>query len=320
MKKEIKIALVAIAAIVILFFGMNFLKGISLFSDDNVYYARFSDISGLAANNPIFANGYQVGLVKSVDYDYTGNGDIVVGFSVDDKMQLPVGTTAEIVSDFMGNVKMNLILSPENALGTVSSNDTLLSSETPMAVAGNHAMLTIGDTIQGQQAVGLMARAAALLPAVEQMLPKLDSILTSVNALMADPAIARSLHNVETVTAELKTSTRQLNTLMGNMNQKMPGLMTKADGVLDNAQQLTENLSAIDINATMKKVDQTLANVEAVTEKLNSPTGSAGMLLNDPSLYNRVNGTLNSAEQLLNDVREHPKRYINISIFGKKEK
>ena len=107
---------------------------------------------------------------------------------------------------------------------------------------------------------------------------------------------------------------------MANFNRQMPSLMTKADGVLDNTQQLTQNLSAIDLNTTMQKVDRTLANVEAVTQKLNQPNGSAGLLMNDPTLYNRVNGTLNSAEQLLNDLREHPKRYINISIFGKKEK
>jgi len=320
MKKEIKIALVAIAAIVTLFFGMNFLKGVSVLSEKNVYYARFSDISGLAANNPIFANGYQVGLVKSIDFDYSGSGNIIVGFSVDDEMKLPVGTTAEIVSDFMGNVKMNLLLNPMQGQGAVVANDSLSKADGLAGVGANTALLSLGDTINGQQAEGLLARAAALLPAVEQMLPKLDSILSSVNALMADPSIARSLHNVEVVTSDLKTSTRELNTLMAGMNRQMPGLLTKADGVLDNAQQVTENLSAVDIDATMKKVDQTLANVEAVTQKLNSPTGSAGMLLNDPSLYNRVNGTLNSAEQLLNDVREHPKRYINVSIFGKKEK
>ena len=307
MKKEIKIALVAIAAIVILFFGMNFLKGISLFSEKNVYFARFSNINGLTANNPIFANGYQVGLVKDIHFDYSGHGDIIVAFTLDDKMHLPVGTTAAIGSDFMGNVSMNLVLPTTN-------------TPLPTGEGSGMGLLHKGDTIPGVQTEGIMARAAALLPAIEQMLPKLDSILMSVNTLMADPAIAHTLHNVNRISSDLTTSTRQLNTLMANFNRQMPSLMTKADGVLDNTQQLTQNLSAIDLNTTMQKVDRTLANVEAVTQKLNQPNGSAGLLMNDPTLYNRVNGTLNSAEQLLNDLREHPKRYINISIFGKKEK
>ena len=307
MNKELKIALVAIAAIVILFFGMNFLKGISLFSEKNVYFARFSNINGLTANNPIFANGYQVGLVKDIHFDYSGHGDIIVAFTLDDKMHLPVGTTAAIGSDFMGNVSMNIVL---------PTNNTPL----PTGEGTGVGLLHKGDTIPGVQAEGIMARAAALLPAIERMLPKLDSILMSVNTLMADPAIAHTLHNVDRISSDLTTSTRQLNTLMANFNRQMPSLMTKADGVLDNTQQLTQNLSAIDLNTTMQKVDRTLANVEAVTQKLNQPNGSAGLLMNDPTLYNRVNGTLNSAEQLLNDLREHPKRYINISIFGKKEK
>ena len=320
MKKEIKIALVAIAAIAILFFGMNFLKGISLFSEKNVYYARFSNINGLTANNPIFANGYQVGLVKDIHFDYSGQGDIIVAFSLNDKMHLPVGTAAAIESDFMGNVRMNIIFPTNNTPLPTGEGSGVGLSPLPTGEGTGVGLLHKGDTIPGVQAEGVMARAAALLPAIERMLPKLDSILMSVNTLMADPAIAHTLHNVDRISSDLTTSTRQFNTLMANFNRQMPSLMTKADGVLDNTQQLTQNLSAIDLNTTMQKVDRTLANVEAVTQKLNQPNGSAGLLMNDPTLYNRVNGTLNSAEQLLNDLREHPKRYINISIFGKKEK
>ena len=306
MKKEIKIALVAIAGIIVLFFGMNFLKGISLFSEKNVYYASFSNISGLSASNPIFANGYQVGIVRDIAFDYSGGGDIVVAFTLDDRMQLPKGTTASIESDFMGNVRMTLLL-----------ND--LEAPSLQGKVGG-GLIAPGDTIQGAMAEGLMARAAALIPAVEQMLPKVDSILASVNALLADPAIAHSIRNVEKVSTDLTTTTRQVNTLMARLNNQLPTILTKADGVLDNSQELTKNLTAIDIDGTMKKVDQTLANVQAFSERLNKPEGSLGLLMNDASLYDRLNGTLTNAEQLLGDIKEHPKRYINISVFGKKDK
>lgn len=299
MKKEIKIALVAIAGIVVMYFGMNFLKGMSVFADRNVYYATFDDISGLSASNPILTNGYKVGVVKEILFDYANNNQIVVRFSLnDEKMRLPEGTTATIDRDFMGNVKMHLTMPSE----------------------GSTAMLNVGDTICGSMDGGLMSRAAEIIPQVEQMLPKIDSILANLNALTGDPALARSLHNVEAITNDLTTSTRQLNKLMGNLNQQMPALMTKADGVLDNTQQLTKNLAEVDVNATMARVDQTIANVQAVTAKLNEPNGTVGLLLNDPSLYNRLNGTLQSAEQLLSDIKEHPRRYINVSVFGRKEK
>lgn len=301
--KEIKIALVAIVGIVLLYLGMNFLKGMSLFSNNNIYYITFKDISGLSSSNPIFADGYQVGVVESINFDYSGEKDVIVAFSVDNDLRIPKGSSAEIVSDFMGNVKMNLVL-----------------AKAQQGTARPTGILAQGDTIEGSQSEGLMARAAQLIPTIEQMLPKVDSILASVNALMADPALKASIHNVNTITADLTTSTRQLNTLMAGINRQMPTLMTKVDGVLDNSQQLTQNLSAIDVEATMQKVDKAIANVEAVTSKLNSNEGSLGLLMNDNTFYNRVNGTLQSAESLLSDVKEHPKRYINISVFGRKDK
>ena len=320
MKKEIKIALVAIAGIIVLFFGMNFLKGISLFSEKNVYYASFSNISGLTVSNPIFANGYQVGIVRDIAFDYSGGGDIVVAFTLDDKMQLPKGTTASIESDFMGNVRMNLLLSSHNTPLPTGEGLEVGLSPLPTGEGLEGGALSPGDTIQGAMAEGLMARAAALIPAVEQMLPKVDSILASVNALLADPAIAHSIRNVEKVSTDLTTTTRQVNALMTRLNSQLPTLMTKTDGVLDNAQQLTKNLTTLDIDGTMQKVDQTLANVQAVSEKLNKPDGTLGLLMNDATLYDRFNGTLTNAEQLLGDIKEHPKRYINISVFGKKDK
>lgn len=297
MKKEIKIALVAIAGIVILYFGMNFLKGMSVFAEKNVYYATFENIEGLTVSNPIFANGYQVGVVKQIDFDYSNPGCILVRFSLNDEMRLPMGTKAEIESDFMGNVKMNLV----------------------MGQTGKE-VIAQGDTISGGLRQGLMSRAAAMVPQVEKMLPKLDSILLSLNTLLADPSIARSLHNVETVTADLTTSTRELNTLMASLNKQVPSMIVKADGILDNTQALTANLATVDVGATVAKVDKTIAQVEALTGKLNQPNSSLGMLMNDPSLYQQLNTTVESADKLLNDLRQHPKRYVHFSVFGKKEK
>lgn len=104
--KEIKIALVAVTGIILLFFGLNFLKGMSIFSNDDTYYIKFKDISGLSASNPIYADGYQVGVVKDISYDYDGNNGVVVRFSVNNSLRIPKGSSAEIISDLMGNVKM----------------------------------------------------------------------------------------------------------------------------------------------------------------------------------------------------------------------
>ena len=297
MSKEIKIALVAIFGIVVLFFGMNFLKGMSIFSNDNFYYIKFKDISGLSASNPIFADGYRVGVVKNIDYDYKNNGYIVVKFDVDNDLRIPKGSSAEIESDVMGNVKMNLLLA-NNPRERVEP----------------------GDTILGALKGGLMEKVATLIPTIQQMLPKLDSILTSVNSLLADPAIAQSLHNIKNTTANLSASSKQLNVLMANLNKNVPGMMTKVNSTLDNTEKLTANLAAVDIQGTMAEVNQTLANVKSVTNKINNNKGSLGLLMNDPALYNNLNTTVKSADTLLNNLREHPKRYVHFSVFGKKDR
>lgn len=295
--KEIKIALVAIVSIVLLFFGMNFLKGMTLFSSGNSYYITFKDISGLSSSSPIFANGYRVGVVKDVSFDYENNGDVVVEFMVDDDLQIPRGSTAEIVSDLMGNVKMNLLLA-DNPRDFVAK----------------------GDTIMGVINSGMLGKAKDMIPVIEKMLPKLDSILANINMLLSDPNIGRTLGNVQKTTENLTVTTQQLNALMANVNKDVPGLMGKASGLLDNANNLTANLAAVDVASTVAKVDQTLDNVQQLTSKLNNNKGTLGLLMNDETLYNNLTNTVLSADSLLNNLREHPKRYVHFSLFGKKDK
>ena len=295
--KEVKIAIVAIVGLVVLFLGMNFLKGLDLFSSESKYYISFKDISGLSSSCPIYADGYQVGVVRNIQYDYGQTKDIIVEASINKDMRIPKGSSAEIVSDLMGNVKVNLLL------------------------ANNmRERINPGETIVGGINDGAMGQMKDLIPIVQKMLPKLDSILCSVNALLQDPAIANSLHNVETVTGNLTTSTRQLNTLLGTLNRRVPGLLAKADNVMDNTEVITGKLAKVDVDGTMQKVNTTLQNVQEFTHQLNNNQGSLGLLMRDPNLYYDLNATVKSADSLLIDLKAHPKRYVHFSIFGKKDK
>ena len=295
--KEIKIALVAIVGILIMYFGINFLKGMNLFSTNNAYYMTFDDIQGLGASTPIYADGYKVGIVDGLEYDYKENGPIKVKVDIIKDLRIPQGSKAEIVKDLMGNLQVNLLLA-NNPRERVEPGGII-----PGAVNG-----------------GMMDKAANLVPVVEKMLPKLDSILTSVNALLADPALAASLHNVETITSNLTVSTRELNTLMAGLNKQVPGMIGKANGVLDNTNRLTANLASLDVQGTLNKVNQTLESAHQFTEKLNSNQGSLGLLMNDTKLYDNLTSTMSHADSLVIDLKAHPKRYVHFSVFGRQDK
>ena len=295
--KEIQIALVAVVGIIVLYFGLQFLKGMTLFSTDNRYFVKFQDVSGLSVASPIFANGYRVGVVETIDFNYGNTSEIVASIGVDKNMQVPKGSRAEIATDLMGNVKVQLVL-------------------------GNMAdgVVAPGDTITGGQQVGAMGKAADMIPTIQQMLPKLDSILASVNTLLADPAIASSLHNVDQITANLSRTSQDLSQLTAQLNHQMPQMLKNADGVLANTNQITKNLSDLDIATTMTSVNTTLKNVEQMTATLNSKDGTLGLLMRDPGLYNNLNATMIHADSLMIDLKQHPKRYVHFSIFGKKDK
>ena len=295
--KEVQIALVTIVAIVVLYIGLNFLKGLSIFSNSNSYCVAFDDVSGLAASSPVYANGYKVGVVERIDYDFNHPKKIVAIMGLDKEMRVPVGSRAEISSDLLGNIKINLVL-----------------SDNPLQ------FIAVGDTIQGMMEQGVMSKAAAMIPAVEAMLPKIDSILTSLNILLADPALQNTLHNVEGMTANLNRTSSELRALSAGLSRNVPSMMVKADSVLGNTQQLTANLSSIDVAEMTAKVNQTLANVEEMTQKLNSNEGTLGLLMRDATLYNHLSATAADADSLLIDFKAHPKRYIHFSVFGKKDR
>ena len=295
--KEIQIALVALVGIIVLYFGLQFLKGMTLFSNDNRYFVKFKDVSGLSVASPIFANGYRVGVVETIDFNYGNTSEIVASIGVDKNMQVPKGSRAEIATDLMGNVKVQLVL------GNVADG-----------------VVAPGDTITGGQQVGAMGKAADMIPTIQQMLPKLDSILASVNTLLADPAIASSLHNVDQITANLSRTSQDLSQLTAQLNRQMPQMLKNADGVLANTNQITKNLNELDIAATMTSVNTTLKNVEQMTATLNSKEGTLGLLMRDPGLYNSLNSTMMHADSLMMDLKQHPKRYVHFSVFGKKDK
>lgn len=295
--QEIKIALVAVAGLVALFFGMKFLKGSNLLSSSDTYYFVFNDISGLTESSPIFAAGYQVGRIKKIYFDYSHAEEIKVLAEVDRKMKIPVGSTASISSDVLGNIKVTLNIAPHRG-----------------------QYVQPGGVISGSIDTGTVGKMTEMVPTIKQILPKLDSVMFHLNALLADPALAHSIHNIDEITNNLSTSSKQLHILLTNVNREVPGIVSKTNLVLANTEQFTDNLRKIDVASTMTKVDEAMADVQEFTSKMNNNSGTFGLLLKDPTLYYNLNQTMKNIDSLAVNLRQQPKRYVHFSLFGRKNK
>lgn len=292
--KEVRIGVAGIIALCILVYGINYLKGINMFKPSSYFYVEFQNVNGLAKSSPVYADGVRVGIVRDIYYDYALPENVIVEVELDTELRVPKGSTAELVTELMGGVRMNILL------------------------ANNpREKYAVGDTIQGKLNNGMMESVAAIMPQIERMLPKLDSIMTSLNTILADQSIPATLHSVEKMAANLETTSGQLKVLMG---RDIPQLTGKLNTLGDNFIAISDNLKGIDYAHTFKEIEQTLVNVKIVTEKLNSKDNTVGLLLNDPQLYDNLNATTANAASLLEDLKAHPKRYVHFSLFGKKDK
>lgn len=292
LSKEIKIGATFIISIALLYIGVNFLKGSNVFSHDNTYYMVVSNAGGVAPSSVINTNGYQVGTVTSVKYDYSAPNRIVVTLRVNESLRIPKGSRAYLINELLGGVSVDLRLST------------------------NTDYYAEGDTIESGTAHGLTGEIEhVMLPQINAMMPKIDSLITSLNTIAASPHITQSLQQAELLATKLNTTADALNQLL---RKDVPKLMNTLQSAGNDLEKITSELSETDYKETMDRINSTISNLYTLSETLNSDSGTVGRLLNDTAFYNRLNGVCTNAELLIEDIKQHPSRYINISVFGRK--
>ncbi len=291
-KKETKIGLTGAIALVLLFLGINFLKGAKLFSTQNTYYIQFSNAKALSKNSTVYADGYDVGRVSNILYDYNRPGQVLVAIEVDRGLRIPRGSSARLDEAVLGGCTLNLLL-------TTNLTDAY------------HP----GDTIQGSDANGLLSKAADMMPQIEQTVARVDSLLASLNRLVESPHVQAILQNTEEVTAHLNQSSQQLNSLLKNDVPQMTSTFNRAG---ENVVTLTENLNQLQLQATLDSVNTAVGSLHKLLAQAQDPDGTLGRMMNDPTLYNNLNHTIQSADSLVTDLKTNPKRYVHFSVFGKK--
>ena len=290
--KEIKIGAIFVICIAFLYIGVNFLKGSNVFSNDNTYYMIVSNAGGVAPSSVINTNGYQIGTVTNVKYDYNSPNRIVVSLRVNGSLRIPKGSRAYLVNELLGGVSVDLRLSK------------------------NTDYYTDGDTIESGIAHGLTGQIEnVMLPQINDLVPKIDSLITALTTLVSNPSLTNTLVNAEILSNKLNVTANELNKLF---HYEFPQIMSNLQGTSHNLNEITTNLSHIDYTQTIVRIDSTINNLHTLSTALISDQNNIGRLINDTTFYNNVNNIFTNANTLIEDIKAHPSRYINISIFGKK--
>lgn len=313
---ETKIGALTAIAIVFLILGFNFLNGKNIAGKNTRYYAVFNNIEGLAISNPVVINGKQVGNIDNTD----GGKDmrrIVVDINITEDVIIPSDAIAVINKSLIGNVQLEIRLG--NSTTPLKVNDTL-------------------RTIPSSDLIGdAMKKLDPVLYQVTNVGKSLDTLLGSFNTIF-DPKskqnIKGMLENLNRTTASLAVSSASLQGLLNNQTgalaqtldnvNSFTGALKNSEGsltqTLGNMATTTDKLAKLDFEKTLTTLNATVTDLKNAIAKMSSSDGSLGLLLNDPSLYRNLNATSNKINLLLDDIRVNPKRYVNVSVFGKKDK
>lgn len=294
--KEFIIGLCVIAAIVILCVGIDYLKGVNIFKPANFYTARYDNVSGLEVAAPVTIDGFKVGQVRDIIFDYEHPGKIEVLLALNKSLRIPEDSKAVIGSTLLSGGFVDIQLGKSSKL------------------------IELGGEIPTGTSPDLMSSLSNdVLPAVNAVIPKVDSLLTSLNRLASDPALVNSFKNIEGITLRVYDAAGSLNSLMGKdmplMIGKVDGIVTNLDTVAGNLSQLSEELKKLPLASTMNNVEEITANLNTFSQKLNSSESSLGLLMNDPELYHRINTVVADVDSLIVDIQKNPKRYISIKLL-----
>jgi phospholipid/cholesterol/gamma-HCH transport system substrate-binding protein len=314
---ETKVGALTAIAITLLILGFNFLKGKTFFKTGNIVYAPYADSKGLMVSNPVFVNGFQVGAVFDIENKDKNLSEIIVAIKLKDDYNIPRNSVASIKDNPLGTPSIDVKLGDSKAF--LRPGDTLLTA----ASAG-----LLGDVMKRFGPVG---------DQVTTTLHSLDSVLKNINTIF-DPHTKGNLQqviaNMNRTTASLLVSSASLQAMLnqqsGMLAQSLTNVSSFTKNLADNNEKVTKtlanlektstNFSNVDVAGTVDRLRSSINTLNSILDKVNSSEGSLGKLMNDKTLYNNLINTARSANILLDDLRIHPKRYVNISVFGKKDK
>lgn len=314
---ETKIGLFAVVAIVLLILGYNYLQGNDVFTKQNIYYAVYQQVEGLAEANPVTVKGLSVGRVTDMQY-IPSRDVVVVKFTVNSDIRIPQGSVAQIISaDILGSKALQLQFATASLYH--KNNDTLKAS------------------VQESLTSSVRAEIAPVKEKAEDLLSTLDSVVTAVNAVLTPETrqqLVSSIKSIQSTLENLDKSSENLDALLRNNTSRMDRIFANIESISNNIRNneaqinmMFDNLSAIsdsvrraNITQTFNEAKDVLAQSKTIMEKINRGEGSIGLLVNDQKLYNNLESASKSLDALLVEMKENPNRFVHFSLFGRKDK
>ena len=301
---EFKVGLLAVISILLFIFGYNYLKGNNLLKSSRTFYAVYDNVEGLSKSSPVTINGLQVGSITDIKF-LDSSGKLVVVMNINNDFDFPKGSVAKIYGGNLIGSKSMAIEPVYDQEGKALSGDTLVSKVDPGLLELVNNRLT-----------PLQAR-------VETAVSDVDTLVTSVNSILSSDtqrSIKQSFIDIRTTLNSLKSTTKNINDVVAENKQNINSSFVNINETTENLKNVSDSISRINIEKISNDLEESVANINAVTKKIDDKDGTLGKLVNDDQLYQNLEGASKELEELLNDIKTNPKRYVHFSVFGKKNR
>lgn len=286
---EFKIGFWAIVAIIVMFYGIRYLKGINSFKEGQFYYLNCDKVDGLAVSSHVKLNGLKVGMVRSMEYDQKNKTVLVLLNLYDTDLKIPNDSRVFVQSELLGT--SDVILDMGDATTFFQPWDTIMA---PAATAG------------------LLEKADPIIEQVSALMPKIDTLISGINVLVNESKMQESLLQINTLTQHLNSTVNQLNQLLRN---DVPGIINNLESATANLDTITTQAKEADIKQLLTSTNETIQTANSLLKQMQSQDGSVGKLLNSDEVYEQLNRTIADVDSLINDIKANPKRYIHIKVF-----
>ena len=304
--KEIKVGFLAVLGIMMSVFSYNYLKGINLFEKNRKFTVKYEKVDGLSVSNPVTMNGFKIGKVQKINFNSKNTRELLVDIVIVNDVIFPKTSLAELY-------ETGLIGGKAIAIIPDYKNDSTIAID--------------GDYLKGVIKPGLTELVNQILPQVqlqiEAVMKNAEIVLQNINTLFDDETkkeLKSSIEDFSNLTNSFSETSDQISKLIANNSENLTNSLADFRSASSNIKNITDSLSSDDINSITKNLNSLINNLNSITTSLKNSEGTAGKLINDKSIYDNLENASNQLNRLIEDIKLNPNRYINFSVFGKKNK